>query len=63
MKDQIQTCGNCRYFDGLPNSGGKCHANPPVVGFDRNGDYHDSFRPDVWVDETACRFFEQNGGV
>ena len=60
MKDQIQTCGNSRYYDG--HDRGDCHASPPTVTFDRDGCYAGSFHPDVARKRIACRFFEQKGG-
>ncbi len=79
MKDQIQTCGNCRYFVDKGSSG-NCHVNPPVIvdamAADclkrlRNcsdPDYESvilcsSYYPDVAHEYTACRFFEQKGGA
>lgn len=52
-----EVCGTCKFM-----THGHCHANPPtVVRFHvrGDGDYDDafSFRPEVDIDDTACRLW------
>lgn len=54
----METCGTCKYADNH-DGWGACRANPPAVVAARteDGGIYESFRPDVYSSDPACRHY------